>query len=142
MAPNARYFGFNPPFLGGPQNVLSLQTDERLIKNDIVQSILTFPGERVYRPTFGTNVRAAVFEQDTDDLEVQLRREIKSAIKRDERVTLDSITIERSPDVHLMNIRIIVRPTFDPLTKYVIEINRNFNPNTPRELLGDVVPRS
>ena len=56
----ATYFGQNPPFVGGAEKVLSRQEDIRLIKNDILQLIMTSPGERVHRPNFGTAVRETI----------------------------------------------------------------------------------
>jgi hypothetical protein len=56
-APVPIWFGFNPPFIGGQQKVMSRQEDLRLIKNDLLQLLLTVPGERVHRPTFGSPIR-------------------------------------------------------------------------------------
>jgi len=56
------YRGFNPPIFGGQQNILSRQSGERLIKNDLLQLLLTSPGERVMRPDFGTIIKESLFE--------------------------------------------------------------------------------
>lgn len=56
------WYGFNAPFIGGPEGVLSRQTDERLIRNDLLQLLLTSPGERIMRPDFGSPIRRYVFE--------------------------------------------------------------------------------
>jgi phage baseplate assembly protein W len=74
------FYGFNPPWLGGTQNVMSPQTDERLIKNDILQLIMTVPGDRVMRDDFGVNLRNYVFEpmdpSSVSGLELELRTKL------------------------------------------------------------------
>lgn len=88
------YFGFNPPFVGGQQKYLSRQEDERLIKNDILQLLLTIPGERVMRPDFGVNLRNVVFEQLDDITLDSLRDDIISAINLNEpRINLLSLSL-------------------------------------------------
>jgi phage baseplate assembly protein W len=77
---NARVFGFNPPFIGGPQNILSRQEDDKIIKNDLLQLLLTVPGERVHRPTWGVNLRDFVFEQLTEADLLILREDMLEAI--------------------------------------------------------------
>lgn len=90
-----KFIGFNPPFFGGNSNVMSPQEEERLIKNDLIQLILTFPGERVFRPELGTIARGKVFDMNTPvDLEV-LRENIIEAIDEFEpRVTLSDVVVE------------------------------------------------
>ena len=101
------FFGFNPPFFGGAQNVLSKQTDERLIKNDLLQLLLTAPGERVFRPDFGTNIRTSIFEQLTDSDIDSLRSNIADQIERFERrISLREVTIETSPEANSISIKI------------------------------------
>ncbi len=106
----AIYFGFNPPFLGGPQNVLSRQEDDRLIKNDILQLLLTVPGERVMRPDFGVPLRSFVFEQSTESDISILQSQIASAISEtDQRVNVEDVTIERDDERNGINIKVVVR---------------------------------
>jgi phage baseplate assembly protein W len=106
----AIFFGFNPPFLGGPQNVLSRQEDDRLIKNDILQLLLTVPGERVMRPLYGVPLRSFVFEQSTSsDIDI-LRSQIIDAItETDKRVTVEEVTIDRDDERNGINIKVVVR---------------------------------
>jgi len=115
----AEYYGYNPPFLGGPQNVLSRQEDEQLIKNDILQLLLTIPGERVMRPDFGVNLRNAVFEQNDEstvaNLEIEIRRKVE---KYDQRVIVDDVQITTDISNNGMFIRIFARLRRDP-SRYV-----------------------
>jgi phage baseplate assembly protein W len=103
----ARWFGINAPFLGGAQNILSRQVDERLIKNDLTQLLLTAPGERVMRPTFGTRIREFLFEnvitQDLEDLRQNITNQIESFEKR---VTVTDVFVESDPDNNLLTIKV------------------------------------
>jgi len=71
-----RYYGFNPPFFGGHQNVMSRQAGDRLIKNDVLQLLLTVPGERVMRPDWGTLIKATLFENVDDEVVNRLQANI------------------------------------------------------------------
>lgn len=118
----AVYYGMNPPFFGGSQNVLSRQEDDRLIKNDILQLLLTIPGERVMRPDFGVNLRNFVFEQLTQVDLFSLQDEITEAITVQEpRVSVNSVELTRDDDNNQLSIRIIVTIRKDPKRQLTIE---------------------
>ncbi|MCK9558808.1 MAG: GPW/gp25 family protein, partial [Candidatus Cloacimonetes bacterium] len=92
----ATYYGFNPPFLSTIdtisntnqyntepnkyRGILPRQVDMRLVKNDLLQLLLTVPGERVQRPDFGTLLRSTVFEPMTSSVISNLQANILSAI--------------------------------------------------------------
>jgi hypothetical protein len=118
----ATYYGFNPPFLGGPEGVLSRQEDDRLIKNDILQLLLTVPGERVMRPDFGVNLRNHVFEQGTEaDVQI-LRSEIINQIEAQEpRVLINFVDIEPNFDNNGIMIKISLSLKKDPRRQLTIE---------------------
>ena len=118
----AKYYGYNPPFLGGSQNVLSRQEDDRLIKNDIIQLLLTVPGERVMRPDYGVNIRSFIFEQMVPRDINRLRREIFDALENYEpRVDVQDVIIKREDDLNRILIRIIVNMKKDPERQLTIE---------------------
>lgn len=118
----ADYFGFNPPFIGGAENILSRQEDERLIKNDILQLLLTVPGERVMRPDFGIRLRNFIFEPITSNSLALLRTEIKEEITIQEpRVTVESVELEKDEDNNQLRIKIVVTIKKDPKRQLTIE---------------------
>lgn len=101
------YYGFNPPFFGGSSGILSRQENERLIKNDLLQLLLTLPGERVMLPTFGTALRSFVFEQFDEATLEMLRMNIINAISLNEaRVNLTGLTLSPDYDNHGLRISI------------------------------------
>ncbi len=110
MKSKATFFGYNPPFIGGSQNILSRQEDDRLIRNDILQLLLTVPGERVMRPDFGVELRSFVFEQATDaDIDILRSNVTRAILENDKRVTVEEVSIERDDDRNGINIKVVVR---------------------------------
>ena len=119
---NAIFYGYNPPFLGGQQNYMSRQEDDRLIKNDILQLLLTIPGERVMRPEYGVNLRNFVFEQLSPNDITSLEQEITVKINNYEpRVVIQSINLIPDSDRHGLQIKIVVYIKKDPQKQLLIE---------------------
>ena len=113
--PTPRYFGYNYPFWIPPGTILSPQADVRLIKNDLLQLLLTSPGERRMRPTFGTNIRKFPFELGDDQAISELRQSIRMAIDRFEpRVILKSITMDLDADNNSLAISVHCSLSRDP----------------------------
>jgi len=102
-----KYFGYNAPFIGGQENILSRQEGERLIKNDLVQLLLTAPDERVMRPDFGTRIRTFVFdnmdEQSLDELENDIREAISTYERR---VQVREVVLNSDDSRNLLEIKI------------------------------------
>ncbi len=118
----ATYFGMNPPFWGGPQNILSRQEDEKLIKNDLLQLLLTVPGERVHRPSFGVQLRTAIFEQNTPDHLAALEVAISEAIATHEpRVRVLELSLTAKADSNAVNIKLVTELVKDPKVKLTID---------------------
>lgn len=106
--PKVNYFGFNPPFIGGPSGILSRQEDDKLIKNDLLQLLLTLPGERVMMPNFGTELRATIFDQLDNATIEMLKRDVSQAIAQYEpRIEVKSIIFKPDYDKHGLAIRIV-----------------------------------
>jgi len=124
----AQMFGYNPPFIGGPQNVMSRQEDNQLIRNDILQLLLTIPGERVMRPTFGVHLRDAVFEPSDDATVANLEQEIRYAIEEnDQRVIVNDVQIITSSDTNGMTVKVFTTLRSNPLEQIDIEQFIGFN---------------
>lgn len=109
----AFYFGFNPPFRDN-RGIMARQEDSRLIKNDILQLLLTLPGERVHRPTFGTVLRSSVFDPLTDSNIRILEQSIRRALVLNEPRLKDptvQITVDR--DKSMVNVRVVGELNYD-----------------------------
>lgn len=69
--------------------------NHEVIKSDLIQLLLTEPGERVMLPTFGTGLRSIVFEQKDSTSSSELRSLIIDAIDIWEpRIVVHEVTVE------------------------------------------------
>lgn len=93
----ASVYGYNPPFYDGKYAILPRQEDERLIKNDILQLLLTSPGERYYRPTYGIGLRNYLFDQLDSVTLTQLKLSIYNQITTYEPRVVD-VNVTLTPD--------------------------------------------
>jgi len=101
------WFGFNPPFIAPGGQILQTQTNERLIKNDFLQLLLTTPGERVMRPGFGTGIRTSLFDPNDELLVDNLRESIIDASLRIEsRIIIQELLFQPNEDQNILNIRL------------------------------------
>ena len=131
------YFGFNPPFLSAvetapnvsPANlepnryrgVLPRQTDMRLVKNDVLQLLLTIPGERVHRRQFGTAIRATVFEPLTPSTLSDLQANILAAIAANEpRLINVAVQLQPDPANLLLNITVLGNMSYAPTEQFLL----------------------
>jgi len=77
------------------------------VKVNLVNYLLTNPGERVGNPTFGSGIRAFVFEQIADEnlefLEDKLQEDINNNIPN---INLQNVTVNGSPDLNTIIIKI------------------------------------
>ena len=66
-----------------PQVFTSTYTTKQQTKNQLINFILTNPGERFFNPNFGSGIRAVLFQQDTDfeGLEVTLAEKIENFVQ-------------------------------------------------------------
>lgn len=120
----ATFYGYNPPFIGGARGVLSRQEDIQIIKNDILQLLLTRPGERIYRPNFGTNLNNLVFANVNQNTIQILKVEITDILRKEEpRVNVKNVDIIQ--DEHYLYIKIAAVLKSDP--KVVLDITKRIN---------------
>lgn len=118
---NKDWFGPNFPFVTNT-SVFGRQSGERIIKNDLLQLLLTIPGERVGRPTFGTALRSFTFEQLTSNDIYDLKNNIKYSIAKFEpRVSVEELLLDPDPDENLLRIRLVVSLKDNPSVQFVID---------------------
>jgi len=74
---------------------LNLSKDTEILESSVKMLLITSPGERVMEPTYGTNLRALLFEQNVPDLEGLIKDEIVRAIAMWEpRVQVVSVRVQ------------------------------------------------
>ena len=98
--------GVSLPF-NTPQVFTQTYTTQDQIKSNIINYILTDRGERVFNPTFGSNIRASLFENITQDLlqtlEVTLNEDLSTYFPN---VNFSNITITPEYDENAISIKI------------------------------------
>lgn len=102
---------------------MSRQEDEKIIKNDLLQLLLTVPGERVYDLNFGVNLRSMVFDQMEEGTIETLRQEIYNKVTTYEpRVSLSMIDIRMNDPGNAMIVQVVGSLKNDPNTVLNLEI--------------------
>ena len=94
------------PF-NGPGVFNTNYTTKDQTKSNLINLVLTEPGERVYKPFFGVGLNSLLFEQNIDKDILQLR--IEEAISQDEKlsqITISDIIINRDPNTNTVNVSI------------------------------------
>lgn len=87
-------YGFQFPITENPLGYFYSQKGVNNIKGDLIQLILTNPGDRVMLPLFGTPLRKYFFEQNIDTVRDSIRNDILNAIETWEpRITIKSVDV-------------------------------------------------
>lgn len=114
--------GYNAPFLNSG-SVLPIQHDEKLIKNDLIQLLLTNYGERVMKPYLGTPIKSLTFETIVDSDISTLKSEIvQSIVEYEPRVTIKDILIQVDNDESTITITLFGSVNLNPSDQFKIDI--------------------
>lgn len=82
------------PFQIGETSFPKEATNDDLIKQSLIQIIMSAPGERYMRSSFGCKSLSYVFENDNERFHARIKREVSTAIARSEpRVLVQGIDI-------------------------------------------------
>ena len=102
--------GIDFPFnrtAGGNGLFNTTETTIDAIKANIQLLLQTNQGERLFQPNLGVNLRQLLFEQMTEDLQIQIENNIVDVFERWlPFVNLTNINVERKNDVSQTNINI------------------------------------
>jgi len=98
-------------------------TQKEQVKSNLINVLLTEPGERVNLPDFGVGLKNLLFETtiDTANLEARIDNQVQIYIPE---ITLISAETDFSPDEHILYIKITYR--YNPSNE-VDAIQLNFN---------------
>tara|TARA_Y100000034_G_scaffold23940_1_gene27738 strand:+ start:387 stop:893 length:507 start_codon:yes stop_codon:yes gene_type:complete len=96
-----KFLGAPYPIIKTSRGLLAQSNGVDQIKADLLQLLLTTPGERVMTPLFGTPLKRLIFEQNDATLELQARDMVVNAISTWE------------PRIIVENIRATSSETFD-----------------------------
>ena len=86
---------------------------DRHIRDLIWQVLLTAPGERVNRPTFGTGTAQLVFAPNSDTLAAATQAAVQGALQQwlAEEIVVDSVVIENEDALLRVTVQYLVRAT-------------------------------
>ena len=102
--------GIDFPFArvaGGDGYFATTKTTIEAVKTNIRLLLQTNQGERLFQPNLGVNLRQLLFEQMTEDLQIQIENNIVDVFERWlPFVNLTNINIERRNDVDQTNVNI------------------------------------
>lgn len=91
-------------------NKLDLEVDinEEAVKESIKGILLTNRGERLFNPTFGSDIRSLLFENISPQTESSLREYIELAIDNFEpRATLIDVIVTALPDANAYSVTVV-----------------------------------
>ena len=95
----------------------------RSLRDGVVQLIMTGRGARVMRPDYGTDLRASVFEQFTDDMIDGLRTQILETIaKYETRVIVKRISLTPDYENHTLKVELYITSKDDLLNGELVEV--------------------
>jgi phage baseplate assembly protein W len=99
-----RTLGISIIFGGNNVFVPTITTKEQ-VKSNLINFVLTNNEERLFDPTFGGNIRALIFEQDSnvDSISESLKDKILEYVPG---VTINDIIVVRSSDINQANLTI------------------------------------
>lgn len=132
---SAKFFGFNYPYLRGQSllgtssKILPRQEDHRLIINDLIILLMTIPGERWFRPSFGAGIPTFLFDPNDSTSFTNIRNAITEAVQRYEpRIILSNVDVVEGSNPNIVNIRLFGRTSLDStnkdklLTQFIIPV--------------------
>jgi len=116
--PYGRHLAF--PFrIGADGRSATPANDAEHVRDELLQLLLTSPGERLFLPEFGGGVRRLVFEPASDVLRGVVKARITQALSRwlGHRLTVEFIEV--TIDDSLLEVTVKYRPTGQPDSRVV-----------------------
>ncbi len=99
-----KFLGCQYPLVTGPHGLFAQDNGTDQIKADLLQLLLTNPGERVMMPTYGTPLRTLFFEPNDTTLVFKAKQMISDAILTWEpRIVVTNISVTTNPDKSFLN---------------------------------------
>jgi len=89
-----KFLGLQYPLVKTTRGLLAQNNGVDQIKADLLQLLLTNPGERCMLPDFGTPLRKLIFEQNDSSLEIIAKQMIADSItKWEPRIVISDISV-------------------------------------------------
>jgi len=112
MATPVIFRGIKYPFQKGTTSFPAISEGDDVIKDSLLQLVLTMNGQRIMRPTVGTNALSFVFENNDAVLGNLLRAEIQGVVaKYEPRVQVLDVIVEQKGSEIIITVGYIVLAT-------------------------------
>jgi hypothetical protein len=99
-----RFLGMQYPLVKTPRGILAQKNGINQIKADLLQLLLTNPGERVMLPSYGTPLRTLLFEPNDAILEIRAKQMIADSISTWEpRIVITNIEVKNKIEKSSLN---------------------------------------
>jgi Bacteriophage baseplate protein W len=108
---NGRHLAF--PFRIGPDGrTAAPASDAEHVRDELLQLLLTSPGERLFLPEFGGGLRRLVFEPASDTLRNVVKARITQALSRwlGQRLTVERLEVEWESSAATLEVTVQYRP--------------------------------
>lgn len=112
--PDGRHLSF--PFrIGSNGRTAQISALEEHIRDELLQLILTNPGERAFLPEFGGGARRLVFEGAGEITEAMAKAMIGQAVSRwlGQRITLEELSVEVRNETIIVDLKYRIAGTED-----------------------------
>jgi phage baseplate assembly protein W len=120
MLSNGRHLAF--PFrIAGDGRTAAPASDAEHVRDELLQLLLTSPGERLFLPEFGGGVRKLVFEPASDVMRNVVKARITQALSRwlGQRLTVELIDVTWDDGASVLEVTIKYRPAGSPDSRIV-----------------------
>ena len=117
---SGRHLAF--PFrIGTDGRTATPASDAEHVRDELLQLLLTSPGERLFLPDFGGGVRRLVFEPASDLLRGVVKARITNALSRwlGHRLTVEFIDVTFDDQVAMLEVMVKYRPAGSPDSRVV-----------------------
>lgn len=119
-AANGRHLAF--PFrIGADGRTATPASDDAHVRDELLQLLLTSPGERLFLPDFGGGVRKLVFEPASETLRAVVKARITQALSRwlGHRLTVELIDVVWDEAGATLEVTVKYRPAGSPDSRVV-----------------------
>jgi uncharacterized protein len=120
--------GVSLPF-NGEAVFNSTYTTKNQSKSNLINILLTQPGERIMQPDFGVGLRQLLFENtpDTESIKLQITNQVKRYLPQ---ITITDVFVDQPLNTHVLNIVISFRVN-QTNEEDAIQVNFNTAQNIP-----------
>jgi phage baseplate assembly protein W len=110
------------------KDFFSMKSGKDLLYESIIRILLTSPGERVMRPTFGAGMKSQLFNLVTPDYLQDLAITIHSSlIENERRIVVKEVQTEFDETEGIVKVKVITERQDDPDEDEVITFRYNVN---------------